>query len=410
MSVKRCAICGKFVGVYDDVLYDDVGDVYHRDCVENHDDYEICERCGDVVHVDYLNEVHTSSTSIEHWCQNCVDSHAISCEACGELYDEGSFDISYYENLNEYLDDDCYNRLLYNGDIAVCHSCGEVFYSDDMTYDEGDDVWYCSSCYEECNDDSIIRQYHHNPRIVYFPATKSAETFRGFGIELEVSGDNANPDCSPSELAEELSDVFGDHAYYMHDGSIGDGVEIITQPHTMEEFLKLPWRDILKQIRDHGYRSHDAKCCGLHMHISRAAMTENGIARIIYFYEHYIQDIVRISRRNSDQMSNWASTYGWGDLTFAELANQVKSHDHGDHSDRYHAVNLTNANTVEFRLMRGTLNYDSFMATIDFLWTTAMNANTMNDEDITNPANFLKGLKSDTVEYIKRRNAFVGVI
>ena len=109
-------------------------------------------------------------------------------------------------------------------------------------------------------------------------------------------------------------------------------------------------------------------------------------------------------------MSQWASTYGWGDLTFAELANAVSDRDYGSHSDRYHAVNLTNDNTVEFRLMRGTLNYDSFMATIDFLWTTAMNANTMTDDDITNPANFLKGLKPDTIEYIKRRNAFVGVV
>ena len=196
----------------------------------------------------------------------------------------------------------------------------------------------------------------------------------------------------------------------MHDGSIGDGVEIITQPHTMDEFLKLPWRDILKRIRDHGYRSHDARCCGLHMHISRAAMTKEGIARIIYFYEHYINDIVKVSRRTRDGMSNWASTYGWGDLTFAELAKRAADRDYGDHSDRYHAVNLTNKNTVEFRLMRGTLNYESFMATIDFLWTTAMNANTMSDDDITKPANFLKGLKPDTIEYIKRRNAFVGVV
>lgn len=411
MSVKRCAICGKFIGENNDVLYDRDGAAYHRDCVENSDDYFICENCGKVETVDNMYEVIGTDGNLEKWCDYCSEHDTITCDRCGRIYSENCDRITWYEGLGRSIDDDCYNELMDADEIARCADCGEVFYTEDMRWDESRENYYCDDCYEDHDDDdTIIREYHHNPAIQYFPAIKGDEKFKGFGIELEVSGDNANPDCYPSELAEGLSDVFGDHAYYMHDGSIGNGVEIITQPHTMDEFLKLPWQDILKQIRDHGYRSHDAKCCGLHMHISRAAMTKEGIARITYFYEHYIQDILRISRRTNEQMSSWASTYGWGDLTFAELAKRVDSRDRGEHSDRYHAVNLTNVTTVEFRLMRGTLNYDSFMATIDFLWTTAMNANTMSDDDITNPVNFLKGLKPDTIEYIKRRNAFVGVV
>lgn len=413
MSVKKCAICDKFIGENDDVVYDRDGAPYHKECVANSDDYFICEHCGVVEKVDDMYEVIGTDGNLEEWCGCCNEYETLVCDRCGRAYSDGCDCITWYETLDRTFDDDCYNELMDDGEIARCADCGEIFYTDDMHWDNYRDEWYCDDCYEDHDDDDddeIIREYHHNPAIKYFPAIKDGEKFKGFGIELEVSGDNANPDCYPSELAERLSDVFGDHAYYMHDGSIGEGVEIITQPHTMDEFLKLPWQDILKQIRDHGYRSHDAKCCGLHMHISRAAMTKEGIARIIYFYEHYINDIVKVSRRTRDGMSQWASTYGWGDLTFAKLAENAADRDYGDHSDRYHAVNLTNKNTVEFRLMRGTLNYDSFMATIDFLWTTAMNANTMSDDDITNPANFLKGLKPDTIEYIKRRNAFVGVV
>ena len=412
MSVKRCAICGKFIGENDDVVYNCDGVAYHRDCVENSDDYFICENCGKVEKVDNMHDVIDTDGYTVEWCDYCYEYRTITCDECGATYSQECTNINYYEGLDRTLDDRCYDQMFDDGVIATCADCGEVFYTDNMRYDGDDGEWYCDDCYEDRHndDDEIIRDYHHNPAIKYFPAIKDDEIFKGFGIELEVSGDNADPDCYPSELAEELSGVLNDHAYYMHDGSIGEGVEIITQPHTMDEFLKLPWRDILKCIRDHGYRSHDAKCCGLHMHISRAAMTQEGIARIIYFYEHYINDIIKVSRRTRDGMSQWASTYGWGDLTFAELAKRAADKDYGDHSDRYHAVNLTNRNTVEFRLMRGTLNYDSFMATIDFLWTTAMNANTMSDDDITNPANFLKGLKPDTIEYIKRRNAFVGVV
>lgn len=412
MSVKRCAICGKFIGKNEEVVYDSDGAAYHRECVENSDDYFICENCGHVALIDDSHGVIDTDDCEARWCDDCYEYHTITCDRCGQAYSEESTNINYYESLHRTLDDDCYERMIDDGDIATCADCGEVFFTDDMRWNDSEDEWYCEDCYNDRydDDDEIIRDYHHNPEIKYFPAVKAGERFKGFGIELEVSGDNANPDCYPSQLAEELSGILNDHAYYMHDGSIGDGVEIITQPHTMDEFLKLPWRDILKHIRDHGYRSHDARCCGLHMHISRAALTKEGVARIVYFYEHYINDIIKVSRRTRDGMSQWASTYGWGDLTFAELANAVSDRDYGSHSDRYHAVNLTNDNTVEFRLMRGTLNYDSFMATIDFLWTTAMNANTMTDDDITNPANFLKGLKPDTIEYIKRRNAFVGVV
>lgn len=413
MSVKRCAICGKFIGENDDIVYDNDGNAYHRECVDDSDEYGICEHCGKVKRLDDLLNVISSDDTSEMWCENCREYHSIECGHCGTLYSDDNYHINWYENLDEYLDDSCYHEMEGDGDIASCYDCGEIFFTDDMCYDEYDDCYRCRCCQDECEedrDDEIIREYHHNPTIKYFPATKNCEPFKGFGIELEVSGDNADPQCYPSELAEELTEFFGDHAYYMHDGSIGDGVEIITQPHTMEEFLKLPWRDILKHIRDRGYRSHDAKCCGLHMHISRAAMTTEGIARMVYFYEHNIDDIIKVSRRTRDGMRQWASTYGWGDLTFAQLAEKTNDANYGDHCDRYHAVNLTNRNTVEFRLMRGTLNYDSFMATIDFLWTTAMNANKMSDDDITNPANFLKGLKPDTIEYIKRRNAFVGVV
>ena len=119
-----------------------------------------------------------------------------------------------------------------------------------------------------------------------------------------------------------------------------------------------------------------------------------------------------MSRRTHEQMENWAKTYGWGNKTFAMLlseSNILNDFNYGEHSDRYHAVNLTNSNTIEFRLMRGTLNYNTFMATIDFLWTTANNAAKMTNDDVTNAANYLKGIKKETLDYLHSRNAFLEV-
>ena len=35
--------------------------------------------------------------------------------------------------------------------------------------------------------------------------------------------------------------------------------------------------------------------------------------------------------------------------------------------DRYHAINLTNRNTIEFRMFRGTLNIETFFATLQLV-------------------------------------------
>ena len=240
-----------------------------------------------------------------------------------------------------------------------------------------------------------------------FPATNEPH----FGIELEVDDGDDCDDCD--NLVNTLNDFLLDHAYYMHDGSLDCGVEIITQPHTLDEFYKLPWDKILTVCKNKGFRSHDAKTCGLHMHVSRSLFKDqDAIYRIIYFYEHYINDILKMSRRTHSQMEQWAATYNWGNKTFAELlseSNILSDYNYGNHSDRYHAVNLTNSNTIEFRLMRGTLNYKTFMATIDFLWTTANNAATMTNDDVTNVAKYLKGIKKETLEYLHSRNAFLEV-
>ena len=42
---------------------------------------------------------------------------------------------------------------------------------------------------------------------------------------------------------------------------------------------------------------------------------------------------------------------------------------HEHYIDRYYAVNLSNDDTIEFRLFRGTLNPDSFLATLELVNT-----------------------------------------
>lgn len=391
---KICAICGKPIRDNQQYHQDNADNYYHDDCVADSDDYFICPDCDTVYPIDEAIGVDDSEFFV---CTSCAEDNYIQCYECGHYFS--------IENITRVEDDyycsNCLDNEIDRGDINTCADCGDYFYTNNMHYSDYDECYYCYNCRD---DDDIIRSYHNNPTLVMFPPTTEPH----FGIELEVDGGD---DCN--NLANTLKDKLSNHAYYMHDGSLDCGVEIITQPHTPEEFYKLPWEDVLTTCKDNGFRSHDAKTCGLHMHVSRSLFKDgDAIYRIIYFYEHYINDILKMSRRTHSQMEQWATTYCWGNKTFAELlseSNILNDFNYGDHSDRYHAVNLTNSNTIEFRLMRGTLNYKTFMATIDFLWTTANNAATMTNDDVTNVANYLKGIKKETLDYLHSRNAFLEV-
>lgn len=393
MNNKICAICGKPIKKSEFYHTDVEGNYYHADCVNDSDDFFICPDCDKVFPIDEAVDIDNGDFLV---CSDCAENNYTLCIDCGQYFSE-----DYITDVEgDYYCQGCLDRQIDRGNINTCGDCGLYFYTEDMHWDDYDGCYYCYNC----RDDDLILSYHDNPPLKMFPLTDEPH----FGIELEVdNGDN------PADLATSLEDLLGDHAYYMHDGSLNNGVEIITQPHTPEEFYKLPWDKVLTMCKDKDFRSHDAKTCGLHMHVSRSLFKDNdAIYRIIYFYEHYIADILKMSRRTHDQMASWAKTYNWGNKTFAELlseSNIIPDFNYGDHSDRYHAVNLTNRNTIEFRLMRGTLNYNTFMATIDFLWTTANNAAKMTNDDVTDVANYLKGIKKETLDYLHSRNAFLEV-
>lgn len=394
-----CKICGKPIKDIESYHQDNEGNYYHDDCLDDSDDFFVCPDCDTVFPMDEAVGIDDGDFFV---CSDCAENNYIQCGQCCCYFSE------------DYITDvegdsycrDCLDNEIDRGNIEICGDCGRYFYIDNLYYVDFDDCYYCNECCDECRDENvdIIRDYHNNPPRIMFPCTDEPH----FGIELEVDdGDN------PNDLATALKDLLGNHTYYMHDGSLNNGVEIITQPHTPEEFYKLPWDKVLTMCKDKDFRSHDSKTCGLHMHVSRTLFKgDDSIYRITYFYEHYITDILKMSRRTHEQMERWANIYGWGDKTFAELlskSNLIPVYNYGDHLDRYHAVNLTNDYTIEFRLMRGTLNYNTFMATIDFLWTTANNAAKMTNDDVTNAANYLKGIKKETLDYLHSRNAFLEV-
>lgn len=66
-----------------------------------------------------------------------------------------------------------------------------------------------------------------------------------FGFELEITQDYDvngywywNNNKTPEKLADELESYFGDLFVYERDGSIGEGIEIISQPMSLKYYLE----------------------------------------------------------------------------------------------------------------------------------------------------------------------------
>ena len=397
----KCDICGK----YEEWEYaiDCDGKIYCDDCRDEYLSY--CDHCSEWYLEGNTRMVHTRYGN-EFWCDDCLNDDAFYCNECEEYYDSG-----YYDSITCHDETICSSCAGYS--YRQCDNCGEWNHEDDGHYIEETDEWLCDDCYDDLPS-TRIRGYHERPPMVYYSedgSTTDGKGFKGYGIELEIDHENFNHEDEAIEL---LDYNMSSHTYYNRDGSLNNGFEIITLPHTRKALLDLRWEETLQGLVKMGYRSHDAGTCGLHLHASRLCFGETeeertvNIAKVIYFWE----DILKFSRRTANQADRWAkrysgASYGWADSntidnvdTIDKATKVVTTSNYG----RYFAVNLENCNTIEFRLMRGTLNYDTFRATLDFLMKIVENAPKV--QNIENKDEWLDGIEENTINYMKKRKCF----
>lgn len=115
--------------------------------------------------------------------------------------------------------------------------------------------------------------------------------------------------------------------------------------------------------------------CGLHFHINKEYFgntteeIENNIDKLIVFTEYYKDNLIKFSRRNCFDYCHFL-----GDkrgLTNEQRLNILRVKKEKFNVDRYMVVNTENSKTVEFRLIRGTLNFNTFMASVEFIFSLA---------------------------------------
>jgi hypothetical protein len=296
--------------------------VWCDSCVQDH--ATRCERrhrgtrCPTVVPSNETVEVSGAS-----WCPSCWEDYAVSCGDCGDCYAQDSSEIRYSDRRESY----------------VCTNCGD----DDEDEDDG------IADYHSCKRRGFRIQRRVGDYLFSRRPTTSRDTNAGvlfFGVEFEIEN-------SPAEVARRMTAHFGELlAGCESDGSLSDGVECVTQPATLAT-----WRKAVPGMRDslRGTRaaSHDTTTCGMHVHVSRDAMSPLQVLKLLRLFGSDESTWARVFRRN---LCDYAQSVAA--KTTREIArNQC--------AGRYDAVSLSPSHTIEFRWPKGTIVDDTVIATLE---------------------------------------------
>ena len=349
-----------------------------------------CAHCGSIITDDEDYETVGGAPV----CSDCYERHTTTCERCGSaIWTDDSYGDEYTT-----LCASCYHNH-----YTRCVCCDALLHNDDAYQIEGDD--YCGECYrDETDKNRSIHEYGYKPEPIFY-----GDSERFFGVELEVDG--AGGYSEDAEAILEIANADKEHLYIKHDGSLDEGMELVTHPMSLEYHKQFCWQEIMSKAISMGYRSHQTSTCGLHVHINRSCLgdtqeeQDHVISHILYFVEKNWNELLKFSRRSEYSMNRWASRYGY-EKSGRDILEKAKKGNLG----RYAAVNLQNYSTVEFRLFRGTLKYSTFIAALELVDEIITLAMTHTEEEIEKLSwsEFVNAIEApELIGYLKERKLYI---
>ena len=433
--IPRCECCGHYSVHVTEVCCDaGVVEKWCPHCLG--DRAKPCSKCGKVHLTSLLVQV-AGTADGDRWCPDCCREHAEVCPVCGGFSVRGAITHEVISDGEGHtrkvcarcyadapqchdcgkrvlrgsalsLDDDffcapCYNRLT----LPSCRHCGNLTRNPPNAAGQV----YCSRCMAAGHGSSVHGYHGWGRRFTFWHGLNSKSTGPRedtlyLGFELEAGGTTSGKMVAASNAVAAMSD--SESRFHLErDGSIPQyGFELISAPHTLAAHKAEDWKGILQVMLAHGMRSHDLDSrCGLHVHVTRKFLAPADCAKIDLFVAKNQTFWERVARRTSGQYARYID----------KSLEQAGRSDSG--SGRYSAVNFTNEHTVEFRVFRGTLRYETLMGILGLVDGLCRWVKTRSTVDIAanngEVAKFVQWLESDmgtygeAHAYIKRREADV---
>ena len=316
------------------------------------------DNIDDIEIVNDVEEIHILEDDIYvnvfDGCRDCINDYSLKyyvgyCDYHHEL--EASKDEFVEVGWNTY----CYSS---RGEVwNYCYNCEEPCDIEDLYYNENDGEFYCSDCY--CNTCHDFVYDYHSWDGEYEPIGDSKEGVY-FGLELEVVTNSNINDCIKDfiEICDNNNFKWEKYFHIEEDGSLNNGVEFISQPLSPNVVYEI----IPKMTRFLKSANFDVdSSCGGHIHITKNNFTKNRMVDILQFMELNKDFIFDYSQRDINKFNRWSPFYN---TNLGELENIALDN---VYSDRYHIVNFSNYETIEFRFFKGTLSYRNIFSNIELI-------------------------------------------
>ena len=287
-------------------------------------------------------------------CGNCYKEYIeengghdmfFSCDSCCELF---------HQDVASNFGGSTYCERCYENNVHFCEDCEETYWADDG---------------HDCDGESeYVHNYSYKPSPFFFGEDKF---HLGFELEIELQRGNLQ------DVASMVHNSLGARAYMKEDGSLNNGLEIVTHPHTLEAYKLFPW-DVLKQLKSYRCRSWNTDTCGLHVHVSRKGFghtydREKFDSRTSYLsavqlsrqaHEFRFMKLIYDNERQITRLAGRTTHYASFDDK-GNISSKVKQYHQSN--GRYSAVNCENENTLEIRVFRGSLRKERVLSALELV-------------------------------------------
>jgi len=350
---------------------------------------EYCPSCGLQIDPDRTFPVtlhpvgeEDGQVALETHCSNCCTTcEHYGCQVHGSLAYSETDDSYYCEDHHRY-----------------CPNCGNE--------PVGLDTSRCWDCRDEYDDDD----YEDSPVSLGTPSFvsysyKPDPNFHGdgplyMGVEHEMEFERGSGRDAVMQLAAELApDLF----YFKHDSSLTrNGCEFITHPMSPDYAINEYPHDVVRAMAANGGIPDDN--AGIHIHLSRAGFaTSYHMWKFLHF--HYANPVFVKALAGRD--SHWAqftsrsaprrmTKGGAVDLMVSDvsLADMARKYKRGGDAvyERYLAVNVQNAATIELRYFSSTVDPEVLRGYFDYVKALFEFTRIAKVRNRANPSKALSGL------------------
>lgn len=239
-----------------------------------------------------------------------------------------------------------------------------------------------------CNKKYYIHEYNYTPEYIkHFMDHENKRTTLLLGAEIEVGGNKPEVDSNNKQsVVKRCIQIMNgsesdkeDLIYSTHDGTVQ--IELDTMPCSLEYHKNnMNYKEMFKYLDEMGYKGHDCNTAGLHIHANRDYLGKTKmqqdlvISKILYIIEKFNDNICVIGRRNTDY-SQFVGDRCKEDTVLNLLAKY-------DNTGKKAALNLQHKDTIEFRMFKSTLKYETFLLTLEFVKDIIDFAKSINIEEI----------------------------